>query len=50
MTQEDKDKLLKLLKKADEEGLLSIYDAEGTSYETDWIFMDSKIIIKIKEF
>ena len=48
MTQEEKDKLLELLKKANEESLLSIYDAEENYYEVNWIFMDREIIIKIK--
>ena len=48
MTQEDKELLLCLLKKADENGLLNISDKEENDYEIDWIFLDSELFIRIK--
>ena len=48
MTKEEKELLLQLLKKADESGLLHIYDKEENTYEIDWLFLDSEICIKIK--
>ena len=50
MTQEDKELLLSLLKQADEEGLLHIYDSNENFYNVDWLYCDSTINIKIKEF
>lgn len=50
MTQEDKELLVSLLKKADECSMLDIYDDEENIYEVDWIFIDSNICIKIKPF
>ena len=48
MTQEEKELLLSLLKKADEEGLVHIYDSNENTYEVTWIFLDEEICIKIK--
>ena len=48
MTQEEKELLLSLLLKADEESSLHIYDNENNLYSIDWLFMDSQICIKIK--
>ena len=49
MIQEEKDLLLSLLKKADKENLLHIYDYDDTYYYVDWIFSDNNTInIKIK--
>ena len=48
MTQLDKELLLHLLKKADEDGLLNIYDQEENHYAVDWMFLDSELVIKIK--
>ena len=49
MTQEDKELLLELLKKADENNLLNIYDSQENYYEVDWLFLDTELCIKIKE-
>lgn len=49
MTQEEKELLLELLKKADENSLLNIYDNQGNYYEVDWLFLDTELCIKIKE-
>lgn len=49
MTQEEKELLLELLKKADENGLLNVYDSQENHYEVDWIFLDKQLCIKIKE-
>lgn len=48
MTQEDKELLVSLLKKADENGVLHIYDNEENIYDVDWVFLDSNVCIKIK--
>lgn len=48
MTQEDKELLVSLLKKADENGVLHIYDNEENIYDVDWVFLDSHVCIKIK--
>ena len=50
MTQEDKELLISLLNKADENSVLHIYDNEENIYEVDWIFLDNDICIKIKSF
>lgn len=50
MTQEDKELLVSLLKEANENDTLHIYDDEENTYEIDWTFIDSKICIKIKSF
>ena len=50
MTQEDKELLISLLNKADENSALHIYDNEENIYEVDWIFLDNDICIKIKSF
>jgi hypothetical protein len=47
MTQEEKELLLSLLKKADEDGLLHIYDKEENYHEVKWIFFDEELCIKI---
>lgn len=43
MTQEERQLLLELLKKANSEGLLQIYQTEQT-YEVDWCFEDNGFI------
>lgn len=50
MTQEEKEVLVSLLKEADENSMLDIYDDEENLYEIDWVYIDSKICIKIKPF
>ena len=50
MKPEDKELLLSLLKEANENDILDIYDDEENIYEIDWAFIDSKICIKIKSF
>ena len=48
MTQEDKDLLLKLLLKLDEDGLLNIYDNDENYYELKWAYIDrEELYIKI---
>lgn len=49
MTQEEKELLLELLKKADENGLLNVYDNQENYYEIDWLRLDAQVCIKIKE-
>ena len=49
MSQEDKELLLSLLKRADENGLLHIYDNNENTYEVNWVYLDKEICIKIKE-
>ena len=49
MTKEEKELLLQLLKKADENGLLNVYDEEEQYYEVDWVYLDSELYIKIKK-
>ena len=50
MTQEDKELLLSLLLRLDEDGLLNIYDDEESHYEVGWIFFDrDKLCMKIKK-
>lgn len=49
MTREDKELLLELLKEADENNLLNIYDNQENYYEIDWLFLDAELCIKIKE-
>lgn len=48
MTQEEKELLLSLLKKADENGLLYVYDNNENTHEVTWIYLDSEICIKIE--
>lgn len=48
MTQEEKDLLLSLLLKADEENALHIYDDEDNVYRIDSLFIDSQICINVK--
>lgn len=50
MEKEDKELLVSLLKEADETSILDIYDDEENIYEVDWVYIDSKICIKIKPF
>lgn len=50
MTQEEKDLLLSLLEKANQDSLLRIYDDKENIYDIDWLFIDGQICIKIKEF
>ena len=35
--------------KANEEGLLNIYDKEENYYEIEWIFLDAELCIKINK-
>ena len=49
MTKEEKELLLQLLKKADEDGLLNVYDEEEHYYEVVWVYLDSELCIKIKK-
>lgn len=48
MKQEEKELLLSLLLKADEESSLHIYDSEDNIYSIDWLFIDNQICMKIK--
>lgn len=48
MTQEEKELLLSLLEKANEDSLLNIYDNNENEYEVTWLFIDKEICIKIK--
>ena len=51
MTQEENELLLSLLKKADSDGLLHVYDNEENTYEVTLVSLDNldnKICIKIK--
>lgn len=50
MTSEEKDLLLSLLEKANQDSLLHIYDDKENIYDIDWLFIDEQICIKIKEF
>lgn len=51
MTKEELDLLEKLLKKANENALIKMYDKDEQIYEIDYIFQDSgDICIKINEF
>ena len=49
LTQEEKELLLSLLKKADENGLLYVYDNNENTFEVTWVYLDNEICIKIKE-
>jgi hypothetical protein len=50
MKQEDKELLLSLLSKLDEDGLLNIYDDEENHHEVEWMFFDrEELCIKIKK-
>lgn len=40
MTPEEKEILLSLLQKLNEDGLLNIYDDEESHHEVEWIFFD----------
>lgn len=49
MKEEDKLLLLSLLQKADEDGMLCVYDNNENIYEVTWIYLeDNEIFIKIK--
>ncbi len=55
MKEEEKELLLSLLEKAEDEGLLDIYDIDDnlyginwTSIDKDWLSQKNKIIIKIE--
>lgn len=50
MTEKEKDLLLSLLEKANQDSLLHIYDDKENIYDIDWLFIDEQIHIKIKEF
>ena len=50
MKQEDKELLLSLLSKLDEDGLLNIYDDEENHHGVEWMFFDrEELCIKIKK-
>ena len=40
MDEKEKELLLHLLEKANEEGLLNVYDCEEDHHEVDWIILD----------
>ena len=48
MTQEEKQLLLSLLKKANEDGLLYVYDDEEI-HEVTWIYLDREVYIKVNK-
>lgn len=48
MTQEEKQFLISLLRKADEDGLLHVYDDNENRYDVTWIYLDNEICIKIE--
>lgn len=50
MTIEEIDLLVSLLKKANQDSLLHVYDDKENIYAIDWIYIDEQICIKIKEF
>jgi len=51
MTQEEIDLLLSLLRKANEEGCIRIYDENENFYEPSWAFAyNDRVMLKIKEF
>lgn len=50
MTQEEKDLLVSLLEKANQDSLLHIKDDNENIYDIDWVYIDKQICIKIKEF
>lgn len=53
MTQEEKELLLLLLKKADSDSLLYIYDNNENTFEVTWVYLDNldnKICIKINNY
>ena len=50
MTQEEKELLLSLLLRLDEDGLLNIYDDEEIHHEVKWMFFDKEeLCMKIKK-
>ena len=49
ITQEEKELLLDLLKRAAENSLLNISDNQENNYEVDWLFLDAQLCIRIKE-
>lgn len=49
MKQEEKELLLSLLQKANEDSLISVYDYDENIYHVDWIYLEDEIYIKIKE-
>lgn len=50
MTQEEKELLVSLLNKANENSALHIYDSEENTYEVNWTYIDRDVCIKIKSF
>ena len=48
MTQEDKELLIYLLNKANDDNKLRIYDDKENIYGVNWIFLDNDICIKIE--
>jgi hypothetical protein len=49
MTSEEKELLLALLQKANEDSLLRVYDFDENLYHVDWIYLEDEIYMKIKE-
>ena len=50
MTEQELQQLLDLFKKANEEGLIGIYNENEDIFEVDWVYADDSLRIKIKEF
>lgn len=50
MIEEEKELLISLLHKSNQNDLLHIYDNEENIYDIDWLFIDNKICIKLKQF
>lgn len=50
MTQEDKELLISLLKKANDNSRLHIYDDKENIYNVNCIYIDRDVCIKIKSF
>lgn len=50
MTQEEKNLLLSLLEKANQNGLLHIYDNKENIYNVEYLCIDSQVCIEIKEY
>ncbi len=40
MDEKEKELLLRLLEKANEEGLLNVYDSEENYHSVEWMFLD----------
>ena len=50
MTQAEKELLLSLLQKANEDSLIRVYDYDDNHYDLDWIYLEDEIYIKIKQY